>query len=110
MPTNPTKRQPARRTPAADAKLPYPELPETEDRFFWLAALFCDLAEIQALDMLITECHQRKRSNVVLIALYGARGHLRDNLKTAQGYVLKEGLLPFAFAGTTVFGARQAAA
>ncbi|MHB8947533.1 MAG: hypothetical protein ACYC4S_00530 [Rhodoferax sp.] len=108
--TTPTKRQPARRTPSAEVKLPFPELPETGNRFFWLASLFRKLAELQALERLTKEQHQRRRSNVVLFALYGATSNLQFDLRTDQGYVVQGGLLPFAFAGTTVFNTKPVAA
>lgn len=110
MQTTLTQRKPARRAPAADAKLPFPDLPESDDRLFWLACLFRQLAELQALDLLTQELHRRRRPDVVLFALYNAMGNMRSDLKTAHGYVVKGGLLPFAFAGTTVFNVQQVAA
>lgn len=106
MQTTPTKRKPARRTPATEVKLPFPELPETGNRLFWLASLFRKLAELQALDGLIQEQHRRRRPNVVLFALYDSISNLRFDLRMDQGYVVQGGLLPFAFAGTTVFNTK----
>jgi hypothetical protein len=108
--TTTTKRQPTRRTPAAVAKLPYPKMTGTEDRLFWLSVFFRNLTELQAIDQLVTELHRRGRPDVVLHALYGAMSVMRVDLKKSQDYVLKEGLLPFAFTGTTVFATEQVVA
>lgn len=92
---------PTRKTSAA-AKLPYPELIECAKKFDWLVFYFRELAELQALKDLCEEMHSRKRGKVVLLALYDARQASTQELKKCLAYVVSDGLLPFAFVGTTV--------
>lgn len=91
----------ARKPPAV--KAPYPELPDSESKAFWLAAYLCYQAELEQLRK-ITEAKGFWRKNSALQhAIYGAIRHQHDEIKLALGYTVQEGLLPFAHAHTTYF-------
>lgn len=105
MQTSTHSRRAPRRAQAAKGKLPFPQLPDSGSRFFWLAAYFNDLAQLEALSTVCDRAHSasRRRPYIELLALTSACSHRRDELQKSFKYVVSDGLLPFAWAGTTVF-------
>lgn len=96
-----------RRTTAAPA-LPYLDSHNQPERLFWLCQYFRDLAEQDALALLSNELSRCNRSHILQMAVIGAQGNKRNDIKTSLGYVVSDGLLPFAHARTTVFEAGEA--
>lgn len=99
---------PKRKSPAAVQALPYPETHRLPDHLYWLGCYFRDVTEMEALEGLSLEMTRRRRPNHVCMALCGAQVDKRDSLKKSLGYVVKNGLLPFAHAQTTVFSSAGA--
>ncbi|MDP3651631.1 MAG: hypothetical protein Q8R67_08105 [Rhodoferax sp.] len=101
-----TQRPAAKRcSPTAAPALPYLDSSEHPERLFWLCHYFRDLAELEALTALSSELCRRNRSHITQMAVIGAKGHQRNHVKLSLEYVVSDGLLPFAHAGTTVFEA-----
>lgn len=93
-----------RRAHAVDGKLPRPELPDTANRFWALAWHFRKLTERDALVRCRRAEYSRKREiEGLTYALTSAICDLDDEIKRSDERILREGLLPFAWAGTTVF-------
>jgi hypothetical protein len=80
----------------------YPTLPDTENSAFWLAALLRDHAEHEALIKLADKTSSKRV--VCHHALVHAQYEKLQKIKETSGkYCLNDGLLPFAWAGTTYF-------
>lgn len=105
MQTSTHSRRAPRRAHAAGGKLPLPQLPDSDSRFFWLAAYFIDSAQLEALSAVCDRAYStsRPRPYIERLALTSACNHQRDELQKSFKYVVRKGLLPFAWAGTTVF-------
>lgn len=89
----------------ARSKAPvYPELPGTEHKGFWLAALLRDQAEMDELEKLVKWSYAKRDTNTPRnMALIGAHGHQQREVKESATQTQKRGLLPFAHAHTTYF-------
>lgn len=96
------KSQPSqrRRTKAA-APPPYPPLPDSGHRLFWLGAYLRDLAEQQTLQALVTEAYRRRRSHLVALALTTAETRAADKVRESAKEACKDGLILFAHQQTT---------
>ena len=96
-----TQRSTRTRKPAA-ARLPYPDLPELPNRLFGLALYQRQCAEHQALVAAYSEENLKTRCNDALVmAMIGAACDLKNTIKGQARVLVEEGLLPFAFEGTT---------
>lgn len=83
--------------------LPYPRLSGTSDRLFWLAAHFQDQAQLEALQALLLPMYSLKREDTVLRhALIDSEYHLKDKSARSLANAIKDGLLLFCHADTTV--------
>jgi len=103
-PTTTKRRAPA----AAKAKLQYPDPDKFPKSLFWLAIYFRTLAQSDALKSLTIEMHRRRRqADPMFHALYEAQDHMRKEIKQPLDYLIKEGMLLFAFEQTTVFDAPE---
>lgn len=97
--------RPSRARKPASAKLPYPELPETIGMRFWsLCWYFRQLAEMEAVaHHWRTENRKRRPNDPLVMAMIGTERQLDDEIrKHAAPRLVKEGLLPYAWVGTTV--------
>lgn len=81
----------------------YPRLPSSEHPGFWLAVFLIDSAELEALDKHRRTAAIRKAPWVLKQALWNSQRLMRENMQLSTGYVVQEGLLPFAHAHTTYF-------
>lgn len=90
---------------ARSPAMPYPDLEKNDGKLFWLAAYFQDLNHVLALRRVYTEMHRRGREEMILCGVSAAIGRLTDEANRSLVYVIKNGLLPFAHEGTTVFAA-----
>lgn len=91
---------------AVNGKLPRPELPQGGSPFWVLAWYFRKLTEHEALVQCRRAEYSRKhRRDTLTFALTSAICDLDDEIKRTNERILREGLLPFAWAGTTVFAA-----
>lgn len=110
MQTNPQSRT-KRGAHAVGGKLPHPKLPEITSPFFSLAWYFRKLAEHEALvQCRKAEYSRKQRRDTLTFALTSAICDLEDEIKRTNERILKEGLLLFIWAGTTVFAAEEAPA
>lgn len=83
--------------------LPYFRLPEPGHPIFYLAVFFNAQAEVKALDALTSDVYiggKVARNEAMGMALAGAGGHLRMEVRRLAREVVREGLLPFAWVGT----------
>lgn len=97
-----TKR-PGKARKQAAAKLPYPELPDSDSKLFWLAAYQRDDAELDALKQL-TNCRAFiKRSTIARMAIIGAVGLQQSARNASLHRAIEDGSLLFAHPATTVF-------
>lgn len=97
--------RPTRARKPASAKLPYPELPETSGtRFFSLCWYFRQLAEMEAVaHHWRAENSKRRPNDPLVMAMIGTERQLDEKIrKHAAPRLVEEGLLPFAWSGTTV--------
>ena len=92
-----------RRGQAASNALPYFQLPEAGRPFFRLAVFFNALAELRAFDALTSDVYSNGEvTTAEAMALAGAGGYFRLEVRRPAGEVVREGLLPFAWTGTQV--------
>lgn len=83
--------------------LPYFRLPESGHPLFYLAVFFNAQAELKAFDALIGHVYiggKVARTEAMAMALAGAGGYLRVEVRRLAREVVREGLLPFAWVGT----------
>lgn len=93
---------------AVAGELPYPGLPGVRKPFFALAWYFRKLTEHEALVQCLEAEYARKhRRGVRTLALTSVICGLEDEIERSNERILREGLLPFAWAGTTVFAAEE---
>ena len=96
-----TQRSTRTRKPAA-ARLPYPDLPKLPNRLFNLALYLRQVAECEALHTAWLRENEKKRTNEPLImAMIAAEGDLKREIRVTTVDLAQNGLLPFAFEGTT---------
>jgi hypothetical protein len=89
------------RKPSA-AKLPYPELPNDHGPRFYIAWHQIKLAELDEVRKHWPAQQRKKRRNEPLVmALVGLEMDLENEVKESSLRLRKEGLLPFAWQGTT---------
>lgn len=92
-----------RRPKAEHLGMPYPDLPHTRHPHFWVAAYLIALTKVAALD------HLRHKSSLKLDrvtehALITASNHLlSDRAQKNLEYARDDGLLLYAWPGTTLF-------
>lgn len=93
---------------AVDGKLPRPELPDAGNPLWVLAWYFRKLTEHEALVQCRKAEYSRKhRRDTLTYALTSAICELESEIKFTNERILKKGLLPFAWAGTTVFATKE---
>ncbi len=81
----------------------YPDLPNSDNPFFWLAAFLRDLAEWDELKTLRDKSYGRRRcSHVLQCALGSAATAKMQEASQSLRYATADGLLLCAFPGTTV--------
>lgn len=107
MQTATTQRAVRARTKAAAPVRP--RLPNTEHPGFWLAVFLIQSAELDALVKHTRSAAMRKTPSVLQDALYDAQRLMRGEIGLPVGYMVKEGLLPFAHVHTTYFDQQVAA-
>lgn len=84
----------------------YPNLPATESKSFWLAVYLQDLAEYAAMKALAEKFNSfkgRKTDLVTQFASYSAMNLLQEKLRGSARYTKEEGLLLYAWPGTSYF-------
>lgn len=94
------------------APTPYPKLPDIGHPHFWLAAFFRDAAQLEQITLLQRRPVSTKDAKDEKV--YGSQAHIRrdaliwsellihNDVQKAIGYVVDEGLLPYAWQGTKV--------
>ena len=88
----------------AAKELPYPDLEAHEDKLFWLAAYFCELSQLIALQGHVQELLTNPARSIVLItAMHTCLIDAEQRVKDSADYVLEDGLLLFAHTDNTVF-------
>lgn len=93
----------ARRPKAEHLGMPYPDLPHTSHPHFWVAAYLINLAEAVALEHLWCKSGF-KLDRVTERALITASNHLlSDRAQKNLEYARDDGLLLYAWPGTTLF-------
>lgn len=108
MHTATTQRATVARTPAR-SKPVYPRLPDTNHLGFWLAVLLCEQAELEEVCKFQRAKGFFSKPTALQYAMYTSARLMRDQMKVTLGYVIEEGLLPFAHAHTTYFDQQVAA-
>lgn len=81
-------------------KLPYPDLPDSDHKLFWLAAFLRSTAELDAVHRL-KKREARLPVTPAYSALCTAERAVLELLHEAATYCVHNGLLPMAFTGTT---------
>lgn len=94
------KRQ--RRPKSAHLSMAWPDLPGSGDPLFWLAAFFRDAAQEEALRHLLYKSHD-KQDRITQFALSGGQLHVQQQMHEAANYLRRDGLLLYAWQGTTCF-------
>ena len=88
---------------AAAGNLPYPKLPDSAHKGFWLAVYLQQQAELDQLQRFSQTKECKKKNLAFTSAIYLAIHHYGEEIKLSLGYAKKDGLLPFAHASTTYF-------
>ena len=84
----------------------YPDLPDTCHKSFWLAAYLQDLAQHAAISELAASFYSlkgRKTDYVTHLAAYTAASLFLEKLRDTARYTQKDGMLLYAWPGTTFF-------
>ncbi len=80
----------------------WPDLPGSGDPLFWLAAFFRDAAQEEALRHLLYKSYD-KQDRITQLALSGGQLHAQQQMHEAANYLRQDGLLLYAWQGTTCF-------
>lgn len=108
MATAAPSRRPFRKPKAEHLCMAYPKLPDTCHKSFWLAAYLQDLAEHAAMKELAAQFNTpkgHKTDHVTQLAAYNATVLIQAKLKETLKYAKDDGMLLFAWPGTTFFEA-----
>lgn len=104
-----TTQRPAKARSQATKRPVYPRYPDTEHPGFWLAVLLCKQCELDEIQVIRRGKGFSNKSDRLQSAMWSALSLMREDMKLALGYVVEEGLLPFAHAHTTYFDQQVAA-
>ncbi|MCO5338277.1 hypothetical protein [Delftia tsuruhatensis] len=99
-------RRPPRQPKAEHLCMAYPVAPEIEHKSYWLAVYLQDLAEYAAMDALAAKFNAFKgikTDRITQLASYSATNLLQEKLWGSARYTQEEGLLLYAWPGTTYF-------
>lgn len=101
-------RRPPRKPKAEHLCMAFPRLPDPDNKNFWLAAYLIDLAHCVALEGLATKMNAiggLKSDQVTRSATYMAATLTREKARNSAKYTQEDGMLLYAWPGTTFFDA-----
>lgn len=101
-------RRPFRKPKAEHLCMAFPRLPGPDNKNFWLAAYLIDLAHCVALEGLATKLEaigDPKSDQVTRSATYMAATLTQEKARKSAKYTQEDGMLLYAWPGTTFFDA-----
>ena len=108
MATAAVSRRPFRKPKPEHLCMVYPKLPDTCHKSFWLAAYLQDLAKHAAIKELAANFNShkgQKTDHVTHLAAHTAANLLLEKLRDTAKYTKEDGMLLYAWPGTTFFDA-----